>query len=115
VYEKAKEVVVWLGEETNLTGAAIEALKLLGDHGNGARTSEQRKLSASESRGCSQLLTHPWWKRVWIIQEISLSRNVNVQCGGYNFKWTVIGDFARGSKTNVEGFFDIAMNVTDGL
>jgi hypothetical protein len=95
VYEKAKEVVVWLGEETDLTGAAIDALKWIEPHGNTVRTSEQRKLRASESRGCSQLLTRSWWKRVWIIQEVSLSGNVNVQCGGYNFKWRLLESFGE--------------------
>jgi hypothetical protein len=108
VYEKAKQVVVWLGEEMDLTGTAIETFKWIGQHVNTARTSEDRQLRTPEILGCSQLLVHSWWERVWIIQEVSLSGNVNVQCGGYNFKWTLIENIAKVDDTNYEFWNDLA-------
>jgi hypothetical protein len=112
VYEKAKGVVVWLGEETDLTGTAIEAFKWIGQLGNTAGTSEHRKLRASESRGCSKLLTHSWWKRVWIIQEASLSGNVHIQCGGYNFNWTLIENLGKVDHISYEGWYDLAKQIS---
>jgi hypothetical protein len=110
VYEKAKEVVVWLGEETVLTGTAIKTFEWIGQL-NAAGTSKPRKLRASESRGCSQLLTHSWWKRVWIIQEVSLSGNVHIQCGGYNFNWTLIENFGKVAHITYEGWYDLAKQI----
>jgi len=37
----------------------------------------------------TELSNNPYWKRVWIIQEVSLARKIRVHYGNYNCDWNV--------------------------
>jgi Heterokaryon incompatibility protein (HET) len=34
-----------------------------------------------------RLLCNPWWRRMWVIQELLVARKVTVQCGRYTVSW----------------------------
>jgi len=42
---------------------------------------------SSAYKSLSLLLSRPWFSRVWVIQELALSRNAIVQCGPYTMLW----------------------------
>ncbi|ROV88940.1 hypothetical protein VPNG_10202 [Cytospora leucostoma] len=37
--------------------------------------------------GCWALMSHPWWSRLWIIQEVLLAREVAIACGNTVVPW----------------------------
>ncbi|KLU89562.1 hypothetical protein MAPG_08533 [Magnaporthiopsis poae ATCC 64411] len=39
---------------------------------------------------CLEVLTRPWWKRVWVLQELVLASNVTIRCGSGSMGWTFL-------------------------
>lgn len=39
---------------------------------------------------CLEILARPWWKRVWVLQELVLANKATVQCGPGSMGWTVL-------------------------
>lgn len=88
IYEKAREVIIWLGPESDDSAYAMAAIKSI-DQSWAKRTSppaEELGLAAPslDNRALwaiSQLLCRPWWRRVWIIQEATCDGTTYLKCG----------------------------------
>jgi len=115
IYGKAQKVCVWLGELTEGASLGINFLlnrnlslgwqqrKIDREHGRimhpwkpfgGAvatmtRVELLREQTAGEIR---ELLDRPWWKRVWIVQEVVLARKIVLMCGPETIPWEKIED-----------------------
>lgn len=96
IYSQAEEVIVWLGQATRETNTLFESLQRLQEHsflyGHGHRHWDLAKWkelwlsvpkdSDSELRGgLFLLLKRPWFKRVWILQEIANAKKASILCG----------------------------------
>jgi hypothetical protein len=105
IYKFARRVVVWLGPRSENSGLAISTLAFLG------KQVEVNKIyGRSPAPGCSQplwytasyalpyteeiweaihdLLELPWFKRLWILQEIQLaSQDSTMMCGNDEISW----------------------------
>ncbi|KAK3350292.1 heterokaryon incompatibility protein-domain-containing protein [Lasiosphaeria hispida] len=104
IYEKATRVVIWLSSPTRDLDVALFAVKLLADM---LRTEANVQ---PEHDGCRQLLNHrgmeraltamadlPWWRRIWVVQEVYASSNAVVKCGISEVPWVdfeVLGRWA---------------------
>lgn len=73
IYKNAMEVYVWLGLESEDSGLAID---LLDQDYLETEALKQRHLGAIRN-----LFTRPYWKRLWIVQEVVLARNLVLMCG----------------------------------
>ena len=69
IYSKAVEVIAWLGVEAHDSSIAMEALA---GHGYSS------KLDPKDREPVREFFRRPYWKRVWIIQEISKARELHV-------------------------------------
>lgn len=100
VYDGAKEVIAWLGEEDDDTKIAMELVQSWAtfmDMSNSFEGIEHQPMGAAaleriqrlvpmalDSRANSALLAlaqKPYWVRAWVYQELSLANNVVIQCG----------------------------------
>ncbi|KAF4626721.1 hypothetical protein G7Y89_g11436 [Cudoniella acicularis] len=94
IYREAERVVIWLGPSTEQTDLVMDSIKRL----EANYVKEKR-----DWRGSAQLLLHPqsgigfqneklregmelmlsrpWFKRVWILQEVANARTATVLCG----------------------------------
>jgi ankyrin repeat protein len=99
IYSKAERIVIWLGpstEETDLfMDAAAEFSKacLKQEHANWIPHEEHwiyvwksilnKRLYNKEAvcRGLESLLDRPWFKRIWVLQEVANARIADVVCG----------------------------------
>jgi hypothetical protein len=89
IYSKASKTVVYLGEDQGNT--CLSAWNFL------ERESSDPELQAGhqsdiEFRGDlndveNDVLTRPWFSRVWVLQEVVVSTNVLVQCGTRCVTW----------------------------
>ena len=85
IYSQAKFVVMWVGEEDELTSTAMEATEIfeslvMGD----GRIKAFSGLVDDRSRLCHailKMLQRPYFSRAWIVQEVILSQNAIVFCG----------------------------------
>ena len=97
IYKEAEQVVIWLGQGTNETDLLLDFIKHLhennvrieGDWKRSAqlwmhhRTITQPRLREMERwrEGMVFLLGRPWFRRIWILQEIANARVATVICG----------------------------------
>ncbi|KAF7587281.1 hypothetical protein BBP40_007474 [Aspergillus hancockii] len=82
IYGQAKNVIVWLGEEKHGSTEALESIRLVAEGDTPQVDINDTALIA--------LLRRPWFRRVWVLQEVGVARSVLVRCGpmemtGYAF------------------------------
>jgi hypothetical protein len=95
VYTKAYTVTAWIGDEYE---NSREAFNLI--HGYEIELAREDAYATEnyiasfvnrEEEPCRwafwQLLDRPWFRRIWIIQEIVLAKNVGILCGGSYCTW----------------------------
>ncbi|KAK4145849.1 heterokaryon incompatibility protein-domain-containing protein [Dichotomopilus funicola] len=104
VYKGAEEVIIWLGRGDDRTGSLLDLIdwvdcratetQAMGNKEHWAglcrRFLEQRwKASLTESKGdlpqlkqtLAEVLAQPWFRRVWILQEVANARTARIQYG----------------------------------
>ena len=85
IYKKAKMVLIWLGREPTM----IEAARRLRDEKD------------DDHRAIGTLLSHPYFSRIWTIQEVALSVNQPLMiCGGVELGWDLVSYPMGSSKAN---------------
>ncbi|KAH6717811.1 heterokaryon incompatibility protein-domain-containing protein [Leptodontidium sp. MPI-SDFR-AT-0119] len=81
IYEKALSVVVWLGEETPGSNRAVDLIVKVAkdekEHEDLGRYSRAPSsgFAGSDWASLISLLERPYWRRVWIVQELALNHN----------------------------------------
>ena len=101
IYSRAEQVLIWLGEETreikDAFGTIEQALSLV--ESRGIRTWEVFKLLSDDYwdllralarldwRSVAHLSHRPWFQRLWIVQEVALSKRAVVVCGRSLIPW----------------------------
>ena len=93
IYENAISVLMWLGPEKD---ASNTAMRFLVDYNNGIREGTSRLALLEHSFdiqvGLIRLLTRQYWSRVWIMQEVIVSRAAYICCGRYVASWEALVD-----------------------
>jgi hypothetical protein len=103
VYSQAERVVVWLGPATDYTNVLMDSLKRLEQESNKLvykdwalsdrrwqdlwrslqleLQSQHWNMAARQRAGLESLLRQPWFKRIWILQEVANAKRAIV-CSG---------------------------------
>ncbi|KAI0197181.1 heterokaryon incompatibility protein-domain-containing protein [Xylaria flabelliformis] len=87
IYKKAQRVIVWLGPESEDSSDAFDILN------NRDRGPITRESLLYHVKAVYHLLERPWFKRVWCIQELALSKDAIAQCGQNIVSWARIRNF----------------------
>lgn len=98
IYARAKEVLIWLGEEVETDHLAVNLISSFQDAVAAKqfsmyvddRVAMQRIFGPPFSpqwAALSQLLQRPWFQRVWIIQEITVASVPRIVCGALEIEW----------------------------
>jgi hypothetical protein len=78
IYQKASNVVVWLGSGDNLD-------ELITSFSYDQVDPETQISNMNTAR---ELLSRPYWKRVWVIQEVAVaSKNISIYYGRHKIAW----------------------------
>jgi len=86
IFRKAKQVAVWLGDEQDIEEDDIAFLST-----EGAKMAHHA-LSVPARRALTQLLSRPYWTRVWIIQELAAASSIIILCGRHKLSWEIFSD-----------------------
>ncbi|KAI1376963.1 heterokaryon incompatibility protein-domain-containing protein [Hypoxylon crocopeplum] len=96
IYSKASRVIVWLGTGSKVTTDAFNVARQFGD----TRAEEDRnnlwtRVTTTPGwwsirRVFNRILSHEWWTRAWIIQEVVVARRVVVQRGSAQLDWDTL-------------------------
>ncbi|KAK9786204.1 putative Heterokaryon incompatibility domain-containing protein [Seiridium cardinale] len=107
IYRQASKVWIWLGNDTEYSGAAISLLPQLARLGRTLDQSPPARWSNSHSTLASIGLPDPdspvwaavrtitcndWFRRVWTVQEFVLARHVSFMCGPHELESELVID-----------------------
>ena len=70
IYNFAERVLIWLGLPNREHGLAADEIQRLANFAQ----STDSLTSRNDLETANKLLSHPWWKRVWVVQEVSRAR-----------------------------------------
>ncbi|KAL2431538.1 hypothetical protein ABEF95_011064 [Exophiala dermatitidis] len=86
IYRTAVMVVVWLGTATGPAEDARRFAKAIEElQGAPEKQHDSRKIFDAALCGMERFLSHQYWSRVWIIQEIAAARRARLFWGPYTF------------------------------
>jgi len=87
IFHNAKNVCVWLGDESFKFGAAFALLERLLDITNAVKILKDEELTP-DWKPLFDLLSHPIFRRRWIVQEIAMAVSASIHCGTLQMKWS---------------------------
>ena len=102
IYRKARQVDVWLGEEDDETAMGLSLLpKLLAAFreisGDGDDLDDEVPdlytrfglpfIRSAQWTAFAQLFARPYFRRMWVVQEVALGSSVIVYCGSHSVNW----------------------------
>ncbi|KAK7422993.1 hypothetical protein QQX98_001283 [Neonectria punicea] len=105
IYRQARRVVVWLEAEADESALAIKAIEYTGlqiqiqpevrtwrpipnADPKFSRESQETPHSQQELQAIQKLVARPWFKRLWVRQEVTLARSAVVTAGDRQVSWT---------------------------
>lgn len=98
IYKEASQVLVWLGRGTDIdVGAAFDLVRsfdraLAGLEPGDPQASDRLATFLPDTNreswmALEKLLRLPWFRRIWVVQEVGLARRASVVCGNYRMSW----------------------------
>jgi hypothetical protein len=91
IYSQARLVIAWLGPEAETSQAALQFLAYCYH-----RPRNRRELTENPGwDALEDLYQRDYWKRVWIVQEICLAREVIIVCGNTRVPWTYVTELRK--------------------
>ncbi|KAE8316947.1 heterokaryon incompatibility protein-domain-containing protein [Aspergillus transmontanensis] len=81
IYSRASHVIVWLGEAADHSDRALEDIRLAAD--DEPFRYEPARPRRKDYTAILKLLQRPWFRRIWVLQEISAARSILVMCGHF--------------------------------
>ena len=114
IYAQATRVIVWLGEvhtkdvhlramlgamqfsflnaqpRVDLFDYICSIIAIIDFDATGSRSPRDCAFAA-----LGDLVSRPWFSRLWVVQELALSRSATVQIGTYSFSWAAFEQFLR--------------------
>lgn len=106
IFWKAKQVIVWLGPAYGNSTEAMEALRASEPHSPHVGRRSSKWTSPAESAFVG-LCERPYWRRLWVFQELSAGREIHLMCGSeivscgvvHSDLWQLFSDFVSGDDT----------------
>lgn len=103
IYQGATRVVVYLGEGTSDTDAAMKYIGDIddpSDYGIGDATSRYLQSAICDSSSLDVFFKLPWFHRVWVLQEITFAKQAIVVCGSRELDLQNFHTFYQWNVTN---------------
>ena len=93
IYERAAQVLVWLGPDAEDSARAMDVIEYMTD----ADTPDDWMIESMQDpaqletwQAMARLFARPFWRRVWIRQEIAVAKEIMVMCGSRKEKWPTL-------------------------
>ncbi|SMY22197.1 unnamed protein product [Zymoseptoria tritici ST99CH_1A5] len=99
IYRAASGVVVWLGEESDGSSAAMQLPRRIRKYWPSLYDNPRELLQSNKTpdnidrwqtgvwTAFMSLLERPWWRRIWAIQEVVCAREIILTCGTATAVW----------------------------
>lgn len=95
IYRGAQKVYIWLGQDCPWTASLFEDVRqVCSSDGNDIQGVVDQVLSKSHTtklQNCVlEMYTNPYWRRVWIVQELLLARTIEVVAAKVATPWPLV-------------------------
>lgn len=112
IYGNASNVCIWLGESDNRgrSGEAMEFITTIMDFAVLDRYAQDKK-QARKWHALGELMRDRWFSRRWVVQEVALSKDATVHCGGSMVRWSDFADAASllaSNQETIKSLFDVS-------
>lgn len=84
IFSTADCVISWLGDEAHNSRCVMKAIRA---------TTHRRHYSIEVEQAMRAFMMRPYWRRMWIIQEVILARDVVIVCGHEGAWWNDLVHF----------------------
>ena len=89
IYASSQKVQVWLGAEERYSWVGIQVLEYFATNPRPTTEAPWQTLPPDLIvLGLSEVMSRAWFKRIWVAQEVGLSRKTQMICGSRSFIWT---------------------------
>jgi hypothetical protein len=118
IYAAASEVLIWLGEEAATDAVAFQLINQFGESGREIYQWNGQDLGSGDflrmhigtnpifRKAITLLLRRPWFRRVWVIQEVAVATRAQVICGSQSSDWNALSNIFHVIRANgYEAFF----------
>jgi heterokaryon incompatibility protein (HET) len=109
IYEEAKKVIVWLGPQRDNSDLALDLLQKLSSIRQKPfdfapygviLLKDLSKAGLPDAfdpawAAVNSLLGRSWFSRVWVIQEVAVSKYSSIRCGSREIAWDVVASGIR--------------------
>ncbi|GMG06298.1 unnamed protein product [Aspergillus oryzae] len=101
IFRSATRVYAWIGEEEDGSSEAIQTIKQIAKQRleptmpSANRYQDIPPLGRTFWNNLGRLLERKWFRRIWIVQEIVLARDIMVLCGKESVPWGQFCDMVR--------------------
>jgi hypothetical protein len=93
IFNKASNVIVWLGIEKPTSKTAFEFIpKVLDMNGFDRLIKEESNTKSQSWDALAELMRNPLFSRRWLIQELAVAKNAALHCGTHTIPWTSFSD-----------------------
>jgi hypothetical protein len=110
IYAYARQVLAWLGEEADGSNEVMEQIRAEADQR--IRSQSHSSILNQTDTGVSDIsmrlfLTRPWFRRIWVLQEIAAARSISFICGARELSGSCfyhgLQAFERDEKSRLHG------------
>jgi hypothetical protein len=100
IYGQARTVTAWLGEADSHTNPALQLLEIFSEtpiteHLSADTTSLILETPSDQWLSLSSLLSRPYFKRAWVVQEVALAKQLTILCGDRVIPWEHLVHFSN--------------------
>jgi hypothetical protein len=93
IYQSARSVFVWLGEEADDSDVALSFIPQVTDLSKFDRIIQDQG-STHKWYALLKLMNRPWFSRRWVVQELAFAKQAEIYCGNGSVEWTLFADAA---------------------
>ncbi|KAL7928956.1 heterokaryon incompatibility domain-containing protein [Trichoderma chlorosporum] len=93
IYAAARSLIIWLGESSSDSDLALEWIDILG---SSSPYDKIPNIPNNAWQAMQSLLERPWWKRIWIVQELAIGamgiklQKASILCGRTRVSWVSV-------------------------
>lgn len=95
IYESAARTLVWLGPPSPDSDTAMNLLSHVANisaPNEYVAKSLMHKADQHKWEAVARLISRPWFRRVWIRQEVAVAQDIDVLCGSKRLQWDIFMD-----------------------
>lgn len=111
IYRKCTQFTIWLGEDSETSALAVNALTRIGSMES---VDQFFELKGRARSAIIDFLNRSWWTRVWIVQEVAMAADPGVArilCGKHQLPWLKMARAALHLKDIADFHTDADMDV----